>query len=220
MTQPDFSAKGHTYSHGGQRLHSVTRILDHGGLRGGDFFGDQGTEYLDRGTLIHDLTARHDAGQRVDQRRIPVRWRGHYRAWPRFRRETGFVPSLIEHRVMSVEAGFAGTLDRLGDFEKRTPRGLEGLTDLQTLLDIKNAKTGGCADWVRYQLVGYGHALNPRKLYNRVGVVLMADGTYKVKVFSVADWHRDLEVFLRAAESLRRGTKFMDFAAVQPRRKA
>jgi len=220
----EFSEAGHTYRFKGQRLNSVTRILDHGGLRGGDFFGDKGTEYLDRGTLIHDLTAKHDAGEKVDRRKIPKRWRGHFEAWPKFRRETGFTPSLIEHRVHSLESLFAGTIDRVGDFncdggELAKVLGMSKymeLTSLQTILDIKNSKSSPPGDWVRYQLVGYGHALNPKRLYNRVAVALLTNGRYKVKVFSIESWHRDLEVFLRAAESLRKGQRFMDFAGAAP----
>lgn len=201
--QLTFDAEAHASHHLGVKLNSVTRILIHSGLVNTAFM-TPGTEFLDRGTAVHEYTARHDLGEPVDLRGLKKRWRGHYRAWLKFRRETGFEPTLVEHYVDRLYRGckhkkltcycFVGILDRLGTFpEDRS---------LQTLLDIKNCKTGRVGDWVRYQLVGYGHALDPSTKFPRVGVALHEDGSYSMtgeESWPVSTWDRDLATFLRAS---------------------
>lgn len=221
MSGIHFDAGSHTYTHRGVKLNSVTRILAHAGIIDASYAG--GVEYLDRGNKIHDLTARYDTGEKIDLRKLEVRWRGHYKAWLRFRLETGFTPSLIEHRVSKIDPNcthksgcqcYVGTLDRLGSFTKSAHK-----DSLLTLLDIKNCKTGPVGDWVRYQLVGYGHAYNPSKLYHRVGVALHADGTYKMTgddKWPLNTWAGDLEKFLRANRETTHGKQFGEF--LRPRR--
>ena len=198
-----FDAEAHASHHLGVRINSVTRILVHSGIVDTTFMAGGG-EYFERGTAVHDFTARYDLGEPIDLRKLKNRWRGHYEAWLRFRRETGFVPSLVEHYVDKLYKGcrhkksncycYVGILDRLGTFP--TAR------NTQVLLDIKNCKTGRVGDWVRYQLVGYGHALEPGTRFPRVGVALHENGTYAMSGsesdWPISTWDKDLNRFLRA----------------------
>lgn len=211
-----FDTKTHTFTHGGVRLNSVVRILIHSGLVDTTFMAP-GVEYLDRGTTVHDYTARYDLGEPVDLRGLKKRWRGFYRAWLRFRVETEFEPILTEHYVQRLYDGcdhktqlcycYAGILDRLGRFKRQPDNGI------LTILDLKNMKTGRVGNWVRYQLVGYGHALNPGTKYHRVGVALHEDGTYAMTgedQWPITTWDLDLAKFLRASRDANLGKKFME----------
>lgn len=207
-----FDASSHTYHKlsNGKRLHSVTQILARSGILDASWYG--GVEYLDRGTVLHHITALLDAGEKVDMRKVPQRWRGFIPAWKRFRKETGFTPTLIEHpvahlhetcKICSVVHEYSGTLDRLGHFSPEDT--------IPTVLDLKNHNSGRVGDWVRYQLVGYGHALKPSGFFNRVGVALHPDGTYVMTTFKVTDYMSDLERFLEATRTTLRGADWMKF---------
>jgi hypothetical protein len=199
MTQVQFNESNHSYHVNGKPVTSVTKILSHSGIVNSEFF--RGTEALDRGTLVHDLTARRDSGERIPLNHVPLKFRGFLRAWDKFKDETNFKADLIEHRVVCASPLYAGTLDRLGHFSPNdtTP----------TILDLKTHNTGRVGQWVKYQLVGYGHALNARKIYQRVGVALHPNGTYAITRFPVTEWMTDLAVFLHAAAETIKGNEYM-----------
>lgn len=197
-----FNPSDHSYRVNGRQVLSVTKVLAHAGHIDTSWTG--GGEFLDRGTLIHDVTARRDAGEKVPMTEVPKKWRGFIHAWDRFRSETGFMPTLIEHRVWCPDPLYAGTMDRLGHFSvaDRVP----------TVLDIKCMNSGRPNDWVRFQLVAYGHALNPKKIYQRVAVGLHPDGTYHVVRYPVGTWVTDLTKFLTNVRQAIRGNNFMAFS--------
>lgn len=208
-----FDPGSHTFSHGKVKLSSVTKILVQSGIVDTSYL-PPGMEYLERGITIHDLTARHDEGEPIDLRYLKPRWRGHYRAWLRFLKETGFTPTLIEHYVQFLVSScqhnsefcccFAGVIDRVGTFPRQ-------VDDIETILDIKNMKTGRVGDWVRYQLVGYGHALAPKEKKRRMGVALHADGTYAVTgcdKWPISTWDMDKARFLKASRDVNTNREF------------
>jgi hypothetical protein len=204
----NFDAANHHYSINGKAVLSVTKILAHSGIVKSEFY--RGTEALDRGTAVHDLTARRDIGEKIPLTHIPLKLRGYVKAWDRFRSETGFTPTLVEHRVVCPKPQYAGTLDRLGKFGSSDP--------VETLIDLKTHAAGRVQDWVKYQLVGYGHALNPKRIYHRVGVALHPNGTYAITRFTPSDWMVDLAVFLNAAKQAIQGNEFMRFTRRNGRR--
>jgi len=216
MNQVKFDKISHSYVKvsNGKKLSSVTQILSTSGLVDSSFYSS-GTTYLDRGTMLHEATAKMDAGEKVDLRKIPKKYRGFLDAWKLFRKETGFTPTLIEHAVAHLKETctqcgivheYSGTLDRLGYFTLKDK--------LITILDLKNHNSGRVGDWVRFQLVGYGHALCAGKMYNRVGVALHPDGTYKMTTFKISTWMQDLETFLQAANATARTGAWMKFRGV------
>lgn len=199
MSKVEFHEGNHVYKVGGKPVISVTKILAHCGIINTRFY--KGTEALDRGTAVHDLTARRDQGEALKFSHIPVKFRGFVRAWDAFRSDTGFTPTLVEHRVLCESPLYAGTLDRLGKFSASDA--------VETLIDLKTHNSGRVATWVKYQLVGYGHALNARRVYQRMGVALHPDGSYAVTRFPPTEWTVDLAYFLHAAQQAIRGGNMM-----------
>lgn len=134
----------HAYSWEGRRLPSVTQVL-----RVLDDFGDVPKDVLDfaafRGTAVHEATALADRDD-LDEESLDPELAGYVAAWRRFREESGFEPLLVEHRVVNLQLGYAGTVDRVGQLGGR-----------MALLDIKSGsrvpRSAGP------QLAGYWEAL-------------------------------------------------------------
>ncbi|MBW2646974.1 MAG: hypothetical protein JRE23_12535 [Deltaproteobacteria bacterium] len=157
-----FDPKRHEYTVGGVRLPSVTGILN-------EVFQPKNyaEEYhLTRGKYAHLATELYDKGE-LDESTIDDTILPYLEAWRKFRTETGFVPEEIELKLYSETLRFAGTLDRIGTLG----------TD-KILLDIK---TGAGFGMARYQTAGY-EILYGKKL-KRYGVLLTAEGKYKIQPF-------------------------------------
>lgn len=176
----EYSEPEHAYYNSGRQLPSVTTVLDRAGLIS-QFCKDD--EAAARGTEVHRLCAKYDIDySRLDMRTVPKDLRGYVDAWIQYRRDTGFIPALIEHRVDSLEHGYAGRLDRVG---------VSNGNKLLTMLDIKTAKSGAIADYVRLQLVAYAVALEPDKVFHRVCVSLRPDGRYNTKPYPIPTFYAD-----------------------------
>lgn len=180
----EYSEDEHRYFVDGRELPSVTQILDASGLIS-PFCKDEEARF--RGTQIHELTAKDDVTP-LDLRKVPRAFRGYVRAWRKYRRDTGFMPTLIEHRIDSQELGYSGRFDRLG-----VRRGQH----FEVLLDIKTTKSGAIPDYSRLQLSGYALAHDARKVFERITVTLMPDGRYSSKPWPIhtnlidrAEWMR------------------------------
>lgn len=122
--------------------------------------------YLARGLAVHKATELYDRGRLA---RLDERLEGWITGWKKFRRDTGFEPTLIEHRVASLQYLYCGTTDRVGL--------LNG--DL-TVLDIKS---GAVAAYAALQTAGYKRGLDETEglhAKRRVAVQLTEQGTYKV----------------------------------------
>lgn len=169
----EYSDRSHLYFVDGKAMPSVTTILDAAGLVS-QFSKDE--EAAHRGTQVHAFTADDDA-HGVDLRKVPTHLRPFLRAWRQFRKDTGFVPSLIEQRIDCMEFGYSGRFDRLGSRRGQT---------LLTLLDIKTSISGAVPDYARLQLAGYAFAYNPNQVFERMAVSLRPDSTYNVKIYPIA----------------------------------
>jgi hypothetical protein len=181
-----FDEASHTYSVEGVPLPSVTQVLEDVGIIDYGFLPREDRErYLRRGSAVHLLTQLDDEDD-LDEASIDPAIAGYLEGWRRFRRESGFVPSLIEHRSYNPQYGYAGTLDRTGS-----------LRDSSTvvLLDIK---TGTSPYWCRYQLAAYAAFFDGPRKYPRLSVELHDDGTYRIEEFACRDWQADFNVFISA----------------------
>jgi hypothetical protein len=174
MPSADFDEKTHTYTEGGVKLPSVTRIIRAAGLMP-PFYGDEPA--MRRGTMVHRACEFHDEGD-LDESTVDPAIAGYLDGWKKFRAETGFVASCIEWRRAHPIYGYAGTVDRIGVFDGRP-----------TVIDIK---TGSFDDWMGIQLAAYeGLANSTVKIgrHQRLGVVLTAEGKYSVLKFEErSDW--------------------------------
>ena len=132
-----------------------------------------------RGHYVHMVTAFDDDGD-LDHDSVHPSIAGYLQAWWKFRRETGFKPTLIEQHVYSPTYGFAGTLDRLGRMGGET-----------ILVDIKS---GPILDGAAFQTAAY--ALCVEEIVDRrIAVRLNDNATYTVRTFE-GDY--DEEIFLAA----------------------
>jgi len=152
----------------GTVIPGVTSILRDAGLIDARWFDDYSR---DRGTLVHQACAMYDRDD-LDMDALDPVLAPYVLGWARFRRESGFVPVLIESVVFNEQHFYAGTLDRTGD-----------MNSFNWLLE----------PWTGPQTAAYSGCLNvPHK---RGGVELRNDGTYKLTEYKDRN---DIKVFLAA----------------------
>jgi hypothetical protein len=187
--QLTFDKAAHRYYLGNTLLPSVTTVLAAAGLLDYGFLGDRREAYLERGRRVHVMTQRDDEGSLAEEP-PDAEILGYVEAWRSFKRDYGFAPRLIEHRVFHPQLQYAGTLDRLGPVRDGS----------EWLLDIK---TGIAPAAARLQLAAYNGCLRHPRARLRRCVELHQDGAYKVIPFETSDYQRDLNKFLEALETFR-----------------
>jgi len=188
-SQITFDETAHRYYLDGAPLPNVTRVLEAAALIDYGFLGHRREQYLARGRAVHRTTHQYD-NHTLTEESINAEIFGYLEAWRAFRRNYGFVPYLIEHRVFNRHHAYAGTLDRVGSI----------CGGGEIIVDIKS----GIAPFgVRYQLAAYAACLaHPRTRLRRC-VELHEDGTYKVIPYETSDYQRDFDMFVRALETFR-----------------
>lgn len=175
-----FDAETHTYRINGERVPSVTQVLEGAGLIDTRWFND---EARTRGTYVALATQYCDEGT-LDYDALDDGLRGYVEAWRKFKHEAGngkMEIISIERRVSNRKLRYAGTLDRLFKWGHQS-----------WVLDIK---TGSKAAWHSLQTAGYAECLPKSWLHKRGSVFLKEDGTYKLDVH---DDFSDVHVFLSA----------------------
>ena len=158
------------------------------------------------GEAVHYATELDDAGD-LDDASLPEEIRGYVEGWRRFKRETRFTACIAEMRVHSARYRFAGTLDRIGYFErlKRVKRSSFCLLDLKTTYDILPA--------VGPQVSAYAQAWNESvpassRVDKRFAVQLLPAGTYKLhECADASDWSVFLSALCLLQWKLRHGIK-------------
>lgn len=168
----------HTYYLGEKVLPSVTQILDDVGIIDSNKFCKD-EFYLDRGHAIHSATDLIDKGQ-LDRRSLDKRIKGYVAAYEAFKKDTGFEVMASEIAAYSKTYKYAGTSDKIGL-----------LYGNKSMIDLKSNDVPG---WCGIQLSGYCE-LFPGKMYERFGLGLKEDGSYRLRQF---DNFRDRTVFLAA----------------------
>ncbi len=170
---------------------SVTGEMGEWNLTTETFFDDQGRE---RGRIVHALCASID---RKELERLPdplqAEFLGYVMAWENAKRDLGLEIQLIEHRVSDPIRGYAGTLDRTAYWKSR--------------LAIIELKTGAIQPVTALQLVAYGNAFQPSRVFERIAVQLMPDGRFRVEHYELARYIDDLQDFwatLRVAAWIRK----------------
>ena len=180
------------YTIAGRRVPSVTEILSLAGVV--DFSGvpeEMLAKAAERGRLAHRITAEIDQAQ-GEPPFVPEELRGYVDAWMRFRVDTGFTASLIEHALVNHEHRYAGTLDRYGM-----------VGSVPWLIDLKTS--AAIPRWVGLQLAGYELALRPTLAaaeaarVKRAAVRLRPDGTYSLFHFGERRDHADFLACARLA---------------------
>ena len=177
MTDLTLDEATHTYRLGDRVLPSVTQIT----ATIAPLFGSpRGVleAKADLGTAVHLATQFYDEGD-LDRDSLPAVVLPYLDAYVRFRQETGFKPIAVEEKVFSELYGFAGTLDRVGEFTKLKGgrRASRAIVDLKATYRILPASGP--------QTAGYQYAWNERrpskKADRRFVLQLKADQTYRLE---------------------------------------
>ncbi len=181
----EFDAESHAYFFAGRPVPGVTTVLESVGIIDYSMIPEGARMMaLERGRFVHSLCQFNDEGE-LEESTVDERLVGYLGAWLRFRDDTKFEPSLIEHRGYCATYAYAGTLDRSGL--------MPGKSDI--LLDLKTT----CAPyWTAYQTAAYANFFEKPARFRRMAVELHADTTYKIHEYRCADFSRDLNIFLAA----------------------
>lgn len=189
----DFNPDTHVYSLRGQRLESVTQVLEDVGIS--NYLSlppDVREEALHRGRVVHEAICLDIEGD-LDDGSVPVPYIGYVLAARQFRQDSKLQVEKCEHRAYHAVHKYAGTLD------------FKGLADLGSGVRryLGDWKTGQMPYWVRYQLAAYASFFPAPGAELRICVELHADATYRVEEFSPADYRADMDVFLSALTVMR-----------------
>jgi hypothetical protein len=188
----DFEESTHTYSLHGQRVPSVTQVLDQLGTYVG-IPADVLARKAEIGDAVHYATELHDRGE-LDPLSVPDEIAGYMVAYLKFREQTGFEPTVIEQIVHSDRYRFAGRLDRIGTFSalRRVKPGALCMVDLKCTYRLMPA---GGPQTAAYSLAWMESRNERNTIKHRFALRLAADGTFELKEHTDPT---DLPVFLAA----------------------
>lgn len=172
----------HRYTLGGAVVPNVTDILDGCGIGDLDHVAPHILEAArERGTTVHNACAFYDQGETWYYKN-PAH-EPYVDSYIRFRKDTGFEPTLIECRVLSEKYGYCGTLDRVGD-----------LQGVETQIDFKTGSAGpgtGPQTAAYNQAVEESYGIRPARRF----ALVLNPGKYElVPLTDSGDW----KVFLAA----------------------
>lgn len=165
-----FDADTHTYTIGGERLPSVTQVLEIiTDLEGIPF---RHLEYArGRGDAVHYACELHDQND-LDESTLEAELAPYVEAWIKFKRQTGFVVDKIEHRMFHPALLYAGTLDRTGTLDGRP-----AIVDIKAVAKVYPT-TG--PQTAAYEALLKATEPDGPKEYDRYSVQLCKNGTYKL----------------------------------------
>lgn len=161
MTTPkiDFEESTHTYRVNGVKFTSVTQALSIVDTRWKEPY------YLMRGKYFHRAAELYDL-EELDESTVDPAIAPYLSAYKVFLMDTGFIPRLIEHRIIDEGLRLAGTLDRAGYLN-----GKESIIDLKTGTPNPVDDLQGAAYWRMYGNPG-------AKFFD---LYLKADGGYRLR---------------------------------------
>ena len=160
----EFDPERHAYTVDGVQVPSVTQCLEGVGVSDFSMVPYERLQYAkDLGTAVHQATEAYDQDD-LDFASVGGTVVEPYLCgWNKFRKETGFIPRLIEHRGVADMNGqrYGFCIDREGDFRGRP-----------TVIDIK---TGAVSRSWAIQLAAYEMALFRQDGAHRARLVIKLD---------------------------------------------
>ena len=162
MEELTLQENGHIYRIGDRRIVSVTQALS--------ILDDRWKVdpwYLERGRLIHLATAYFDRDE-LDESTVDEKIRPYLDAYVKFREDTGFIPTHIEHKLFHPSYFYAGKLDRVGNF------GYDLLVDLKSGAKAKVDELQGAAYWELCRV----NKISIKRVFD---LYLSENGTYKLE---------------------------------------
>ena len=164
MSELIFDPSTHTYTLRGQRLLSVTQVIDAAGLIDKQWFTD---EHRLRGTAVHEAVL-YDVQSDLDKTQLHELIAGYVEGWFAFKRDSKFVPikKLCEKPQFHPLYLYAGTADLFGM-----------LNSYPALIDIKtgDSPTAGIQTSAYVEFPVF-KAYTPKRFTLR----LYKEGTYKL----------------------------------------
>lgn len=177
----------HAYRWNGVIVPSVTQVLEDVGVIDYSYIPSGTREMaLERGRMVHEAIHYDDEGD-LDEPSTDEMLMAYVHAWRRWRTDSGFIPSLIEHRGYNEQCGFAGTLDRSGTMY------IAGEIKVDVIVD---AKTNDAPRWAELQTAAYASFFDSPRRFLRVIVELHKDGTYRTFTREGKDWQNDFNRFM------------------------
>lgn len=179
MDSLSFDPETHIYQYKNKVVPSVTQILQAVGIIDYSRIDNNILETaMQRGKDVHLATQFLDEND-LNWATVGEDIKGYVTAYQKFIEISGFKPEKIETAVVHLEYKYAGTLDRVGTLDGHS-----------VILDIK---TGSMPAWTGIQLAAYAACLSGS--YQRVGLQLNQDGTFKITTFTNPN---DFNLFLSA----------------------
>lgn len=182
-----FDEPTHTYYWNGKPVPNVTRII--APLTSYDQIpADVLANAQQEGKAIHKMVEL-DCNGTLDVAALPEWMKPCYDAWCEFREDSGFEPTLSEHRVFHPVLEYAGTLDLFGDVKRlKHPRASKPIAG-PALIDVKRSFYAGPA--IRLQTVAYADALGTDKAFPKAALRgalrLGKNGKYRFEPFEEPD---------------------------------
>jgi hypothetical protein len=185
-----FNRDRHEFRVNGVVKPSITQVLAAAGIVDFSFVEeDVRVHAMNRGKSVHWMLQLEDEGA-LNWRYVPLALRPYRKAYLTWKKNSGFIPSLIEKPLASA-LGFCGIPDRWGRFRNGSMCGA-----------VIELKTGAVADWSRYQMAAQCVLIQPNlalaRTIRRVGLSLLATGEYKVREFPMAEFDADIARFMEA----------------------
>lgn len=153
----------------------VTQVLRDAGLIDASWFTDYARE---RGGYVHQACALYDQDD-LDMDSLDPAIEPYVQAWIKFRKDTGFMPVLVEQIVFNKNYNYAGTLDVTGE-----------MGDQLCLID---RKSGARQSWSALQTAGYTECLSEH--HRRFVIELDSDSKYHLIEYKNRN---DIKIFLAA----------------------
>lgn len=173
-----FTEAGHEYRYNGQRVPSVTQVLDATVVDLSMVDPDVLKAAQALGTAVHKVCEYHDLGT-LDEASVHEKLQPYLQAYRKFLAECRPHWRLVERRVYHKAMGFAGTLDREGD-----------LMGAAAILDIKSGIQHFA---VGLQTSAYAEGLaceEPQRIRRRrFGLYLKDDGLYVLRDLDREETH-------------------------------
>ena len=162
-----FDPENHEYFIDGEKVPSITQMLDYAGWINDEFYTKESSE---RGTLVHKLSADFDLGAISDPRTVENIWKGYFLAHVDAMKK-------MQPEVLAVEQALGHPTLRYGGRPDRVWK-------LWGAITVTDIKTGVVADWHGIQtalqalLIAPHYHLPPESI-QRYGLYLRDNGKWK-----------------------------------------
>ena len=193
----EFAEEGHVYYVDGESKLSTTQVLVQAGVIDLQWFN----EYVRwRGSTAHAVIKDCLSGKPNAVKKADDKIRPYVEAALKFCKERKFTPARVEHRMYDEQLDICGTLDAFGCLNGGA---------IDTVVDWKTNNHGQIGPWVALQTASYGHMLDPKAIFRRLGVILGGDGSYQVESYTADTYLEHVTDFQALLRGIRTREKYL-----------